>query len=219
MNARTEPRFERRKDARPHELIEAALDLFVQHGYAATRLEDVAAKAGVSKGTLYLYFGSKEELFKAVVQSNVVPLIAQAEQLMEHFAGTCEELFRAMVMGWWAAIGDSKASGLPKLVVSEAQNFPEVARWYHDTVIARGTRVTEMLIRRGIERGEFRDVDVDQAVHVVMAPLLMFAIMRHSFGACLPSDTDPVRYLECAIDLTLAGLRREPRAPVPYTEV
>jgi AcrR family transcriptional regulator len=212
MNLRTEPRFERRKDARPNELIEAALDLFVQHGYAATRLDDVAARAGVSKGTLYLYFGSKEELFKAVVRSNVVPLIAQAEQLMENFPGTSAELFRAMVMGWWSAIGDSNASGLPKLVISEAQNFPEIARWYHDEVIERGTRVTALLLHRGIERGEFREVDVEQAVHVVMAPLLMFAIMRHSLAPCLPGDTDPVRYLECAIDLTLAGLRREPCA-------
>ena len=143
MNARTATRWERRKDARPQELTDAALDLFVEHGFAATRLDDVAAKAGVSKGTLYLYFDSKEELFKAVVQSSVVPVIAQAEELIRHFAGTSEELFRALVMGWWAAIGDSKASGLPKLIVSEARNFPDIARWYHDEVIARGTRVVD----------------------------------------------------------------------------
>jgi AcrR family transcriptional regulator len=218
MNARTEPRFERRKDARPKELIDAALDLFVQHGYAATRLDEVATRAGVSKGTLYLYFESKEELFKAVVRTNVVPLIAQAEQLLEQFTGTSEELFRALVMGWWAAIGDSKASGLPKLVVSEAQNFPEVARWYHDEVIARGTRVVDLLLRRGIERGEFRAVDVDQAVHIVMAPLLMLVIMRHSLARCIPEETDPVRYLACAIDLALAGLRREPSVAPAYPE-
>lgn len=218
MNARTEPRFERRKDARPQELTDAALELFVQHGYAATRLDDVAAKAGVSKGTLYLYFDGKEELFKAVVRSNVVPLIAQAEQLIEHFSGTSEEMFRALVMGWWAAIGDSKASGLPKLIVSEAQNFPEVARWYHDEVIARGTRVVELVLRRGIERGEFRPVDVDQAVHIVTAPLLVYVIMRHSLALCVPAETDPVRYIECAIDLALAGLRKDPRSVPLYPE-
>lgn len=218
MNARTEPRWERRKDARPQELTDAALDLFVEHGFAATRLDEVAARAGVSKGTLYLYFDGKEELFKAVVRSSVVPVIAQAEKLIDHFAGTSEELFRALVMGWWAAIGDSKASGLPKLIVSEARNFPEVARWYHEEVIARGTRVVDLVIRRGIERGEFRAVDVEQAVHVVMAPLLMFVIMRHSLVPCISADTDPVRYLECAIDIALGGLRRDPRGALHYPE-
>jgi AcrR family transcriptional regulator len=85
---KNEPRFERRKDARPSELTAAALELFVEKGFAATRLEDVAARAGVSKGTLYLYFDSKEELFKAVIQSAVVPVLAQGEQIFENFDGT-----------------------------------------------------------------------------------------------------------------------------------
>ena len=106
--SRTEPRFERRKDACPSELTAAALELFVEKGFAATRLEDVAARAGVSKGTLYLYFDSKEELFKAVIQSAVVPVLAQGEQIFENFNGTASDLLRELVNGWWRLFGSTR---------------------------------------------------------------------------------------------------------------
>ena len=129
---KNEPRFERRKDARPSELTAAALELFVEKGFAATRLEDVAARAGVSKGTLYLYFDSKEELFKAVIQSAVVPVLAQGEQIFETFTGTASDLLRELVQGWWRLFGSTPLSGIPKLMISEASNFPEIAKYYHD---------------------------------------------------------------------------------------
>src|SRR5450830_597844 len=121
------PRWERRKDARPQELLAAALDLFVERGFASTRLEDVARRAGVSKGTLYLYFANKEELFKAVVRDAIVPIIGEAEELIARFDGPSDELMRKVIMAWWQRSGECKTSGIPKLIMSEAGNFPDVA--------------------------------------------------------------------------------------------
>ena len=120
----TSPRWARRKEARPQELLAAALEQFVERGYAATRLEDVARRAGVSKGTLYLYFANKEELFKAVVRENIVPVIGEAEQAIDGYAGHSATLFREIMLGWWQRIGDTPLSGIGKLMIAESGNFP-----------------------------------------------------------------------------------------------
>ena len=100
LETKSKPRWERRKEARPQELLDAALELFVQRGYAATRLDDVAALAGVSKGTLYLYFDNKEELFKAVVRANLVSALAEAEEYVAKHAGSSAELLRGFILRW-----------------------------------------------------------------------------------------------------------------------
>ena len=128
----------RRKDERPSELVAAALDLFVERGFAATRLDDVAARAGVSKGTLYLYFESKEALFKAVIEEAIVPLLASAEDVIANDQGTSIDLLRRLLNGWWEQIGATRLAGVPKLIIAEARNFPAVAQYYHDAVIVRG---------------------------------------------------------------------------------
>ncbi|MBP7523964.1 MAG: TetR/AcrR family transcriptional regulator, partial [Propionivibrio sp.] len=125
----------RRKDERPSELVSAALDLFVDRGFAATRLDDVAARAGVSKGTLYLYFESKEALFRAVIEEAIVPLLAAAEDEIAGYEGGSIDLLRRLLFGWWEQIGATRLAGVPKLLIAEARNFPAVAQYYHDTVL------------------------------------------------------------------------------------
>ena len=110
----------RRKEARPGELTAAALELFVEKGFAATRLEDVAARAGVSKGTLYLYFDSKESLFRAVIEEGMVASLSAAEQLLSEYQGPADELLRQLLFGWWEQIGGTRLAGIPKLMVAEA---------------------------------------------------------------------------------------------------
>ena len=114
-----EPRWERRKQDRPHELLAAALELFVERGYAATRLEDVATRAGVSKGTLYLYFDSKENLFKSVVRTNMLPLLDQAEARIAGHAGSSADLLRDLIMHWWEAASHSGVMGIAKLMMAD----------------------------------------------------------------------------------------------------
>ncbi len=129
------PRWERRKEARPAELVSAALELFVEKGYAGTRLDDVAGRAGVSKGTLYLYFENKEELFKAVVRENIVARISQSADEVLHFEGSSAELVRRLMATWWDEYGSSTAGGIGKLMMAESGNFPEIARFFLDEVI------------------------------------------------------------------------------------
>ena len=205
-HSRQDRRWTRRKEARPAELISAALDLFVERGFAATRLEDVAARAGVSKGTLYLYFPSKEDLFKAVVRGGIVPAIERAEKQFEDHRGGAGELIRQLLQGWWTTVGNTRLGGIPKLMISESGNFPELAQFYHDEVISRGHRVVAAAVQRGIDTGEFRPVDVDYAMRLVIAPLWLLTVWRFSFGQCDSQQLDPVAYLDLHVDLILRGL-------------
>ena len=202
-------RWERRKEARPHELLAAALDIFVERGYAATRLEDVARRAGVSKGTLYLYFTNKEELFKAVVRENIVPAIGDAESQIASFEGHSADLLRTVVYDWWARIGATKASGIVKLVMAEANNFPDLAQFYREEVIERGTAMMTRMLERGVARGELRPLDVTLATQVLLAPMLMLMMWKHSIGPCDQSDLDPHQFLANFLDIALHGLLKE----------
>lgn len=200
----------RRKEARPQELLAAALALFVEKGYAATRLEEVAARAGVSKGTLYLYFDSKEALFKAVIREGVVPAIDAGEAMLETFADDPVALLRAFLHAWWERIGSTELGGLPKLMMSEAGNFPDVAAYYNEAVIQRGLGLLRTAVRRGIDAGVFRAVDLDLVGTLLIAPLVHLSMWRHSFATCCATDIEPRAYVDAHIDLVLHGLRNDP---------
>ncbi|QOY94192.1 TetR/AcrR family transcriptional regulator [Massilia sp. UMI-21] len=203
----SKPRWERRKDARPQELLAAAIDLFVEHGFAATRLEDVARRAGVSKGTLYLYYANKEELFKAVVRESLLPFLGKAELSVAEFDGHSADLLRSVIGTWWQQIGQSKASGLSKLMLAEAGNFPELVRFYQEEVVSRGTRMISSILERGVGRGEFRDVDIPQMTRVLIAPMMMLNVWKHSAAApCDCGELQPQVYLDNLLDLSLHGL-------------
>ena len=204
--SKSKPRWERRKDARPQELLAAALDLFVERGYAGTRLDDVASLAGVSKGTLYLYFENKEELFKAVVRENIVTALVDAEDLIAGYEGHSSELLRKLVLNWWNRIGQTKLSGISKLMMAESGNFPDVARFYHSEVVSRGEALLVSVVERGIARGEFRDVDANQAKLVLIAPVMMLMLWKHSFAGCRSEPIDNQAYLDCLLDLLTRGL-------------
>lgn len=201
-----EPRWERRKDARPGELAAAALDLFVERGFAATRLDDVAKRAGVSKGTLYLYFDSKEELFKAVIREGYVAPLTEAEQLVETFAGSSVDLIKEIFRRWWIQVGATQQAGMTKLIIAEAGNFPELARFYHDEVIQRSHALLERAIARGIARGEFRPVNAHYAGRISCAPMVMLMLWKHSFAPCVSYQLDTEDYIRTIVDLLLNGL-------------
>jgi AcrR family transcriptional regulator len=210
----TKPRWERRKDARPQELLAAALDLFVERGFASTRLEDVAKRAGVSKGTLYLYFTNKEELFKAVVRDSIVPVIGAAEDSIAGFEGHSADLLRSVMGDWWQRLGATKASGISKLVMAEAGNFPDIACFYQEEVIARGTNMISSMLVRAIERGEFRPIDVTVMTQVLIAPMLMLMTWKHTIGPCDQTNLDPLAFLDAFLDMAVRGLVPD-ATPVP----
>jgi TetR/AcrR family transcriptional regulator len=210
LNNQTETthKRERRKEARPGELLDAALDLFVEKGFSATRVEEVAARAGVSKGTLFLYFQSKEDLFKAVVRENIANKFPTWQEEFTTFEGTSAELLRYALSSWWERIGNTRASGITKLVMSEAQNFPEIAEFYQAEVIKPGNAMIRRILERGVESGEFRNIDLEQAVHIIVAPMIFLMMWKHSMGACAASAkiVDPEQFIHMQVDVLLHGM-------------
>jgi AcrR family transcriptional regulator len=199
-------RWRRRKEARPAEILDAALACFRERGFAATRLEDVAARAGVTKGTIYLYFPSKEELFKAVVRGELLPNLERLEGALAE-PGPATPLLELLFAIWARDVLPSPVSVVPKLVIAEAGNFPELARFYLETVVHRGLGLIAAVLRRGITGGEFRPVDVDRVVFSVIGPLLLTALWQHSLG---PHDDRPLdiqAVLRAHLDLVLHGLQ------------
>lgn len=173
---------QRRKDARPQELLDAALALFVEKGFAATRSEEVATRAGVAKGTLYRYYPSKDELFKAMVRENLSVHIAESAVQAAQYDGPIAELLGQMMQAWWAKVGHGNAGVVCKLMMVEARNFPELAKFYVDEVITPSQNLIGGLIERGIRTGEFRAVPVEATVHLLIAPMLHMLLHEHSFG-------------------------------------
>jgi AcrR family transcriptional regulator len=204
------PRWQRRKAARPAEIVAAALEVFVERGFATTKLEEVARRAGVTKGTVYLYFENKEALFKAVVRQTIVPIFALGEEMVAAHRGSAADLFSQLVRKWWELIGETNLSGIPKLMMAEAVNFPVLARFYYDEVITRGHRLMASVVELGIKNGEFRRLDVKLAVKLAMAPLLHVANWRHSFALCTPDGLDVARYIDHHIDIFLRGIATQP---------
>jgi AcrR family transcriptional regulator len=202
-----EPRWERRKDARPGELAAAALELFIEKGFSATRLDDVAKRAGVSKGTLYLYFDSKEALFKTVIQEGIVSRIAEYEVYMRAYEGSSADLISDLVNTWWDQIGGTRLGGITKLMMSESGNFPELATFYHDEVITRAMGLFVYVIERGIASGEFRPMSLDYVPRICAAPVVMLMLWRHSFDVCGAKEIDPKAYLKTHVDMLVHALR------------
>nr|WP_315496593.1 TetR/AcrR family transcriptional regulator [uncultured Rhodoferax sp.] len=208
---------ERRKDARPGELLAAALELFVEKGFAATRAEEVAKRAGVSKGTLFLYFSSKEELFKAVVRENISGRFDEWSQELDAYEGSSAELLRYCITVWWERVGSTQAAGISKLMMSEAGNFPELAAFYQAEVIAPGNALIQRVLQRGINSGEFRPMELNYGAYLVMAPILFLAISKQSLGSCMPPEVvfDPLAYIQTQVDNMLIGLAvRPPPSPL-----
>jgi TetR/AcrR family transcriptional regulator len=199
---------ERRKDARPGELLAAALDLFVEKGFAATRAEEVAQRAGVSKGTLFLYFASKEELFKAVVRENISSHYPDWHDKVQAHSGSTADMLHKVAQGWWDNIGCTTASGISKLMMSEGNKFPDLSRFYQEEVIEPGNQMILRILQRGVERGEFRNLDVKYVLHCFIAPMLYLVVWKHSLGAdLLPSlQLDPKVFLATQIDVLLNGI-------------
>lgn len=209
------PRWNRRKDARPAELITAALELFVTRGYTATRLEDVAAAAGVSKGTLYLYFDNKEELFKAVIRQGMVSTIEQGEVTAREFRGTSADLLRELVGTFAREILESPASGIPKLMMAEIGNFPELAQFYYREVLQRVRELFRGVIRRGVEHGEFEVREPEHALRMLMAVMVMASMWKHSWATCELEPVDYRAYLASSVDIFLAGLAAPAGRTIP----
>lgn len=205
MDQRSPTRWRRRKDDRPDEILAAALESFAARGFAATRLDDVAARAGISKGTLYLYFSGKEALFEAVVRTRLLPHLERLEVAAATFEGPSVRLLEQL-LSTIADVACSEVGAIPKLVIAEAGNFPDLARFYLDQVVRRGLRLIGTILRRGIERGEFRPVDVDHTAVCVVAPMLIAALWKSSLEPFDDAPLDTEALVRAHLDLLRRSL-------------
>ena len=205
------PRWQRRPEERPEEILTAAATVFGERGFARARLEDVAKRAGVSKGTLYLYFDSKESLFRAMVRRNVVAAVAEAEAKYAHHPGTARETLTELVANWWALLGTQEAACVHRLVGSELSNFPEIGRFYFDEVIARTRRLIESIIARGVASGELRPVVHDYAIRGLPSLIIHGISHQRFFAQYDPDALTDAQVLEGILDLYFHGVT----APTP----
>jgi len=199
-------RRKRRKEQRPREILKAALELFLAHGYSATRMDDVAASAGVTKGTLYLYFENKEQLFLSVIERNTKCRIDEALAIAKKHRGSMESLLRILLREWWDGVLSTPTGGLLKIVIGESANFPPVARFYLDSVIEPLKEILADVVRRGMANGEFIAVDADAASRVPLSTLLMLSLWSVAFDDGSNPD-DLALAVETTVDIYLRGLK------------
>jgi AcrR family transcriptional regulator len=208
MQEEQEKRWQRRSDARPAEITAAAFTLFAEQGFAATRLEDVAARAGVSKATIYRYFEGKDALFEAVVRSAIAPRFAEAEVLVEAFEGSSADILRTLFKIARGAL-EGPLPALLKMIISESGTFPQLATLWSNLAVARMMALVRRIIERGIARGEFRAVDLEAIAPVVVAPIVLLGIWKQTFSHT-EVNFDRGRTLDQHVELLLRGLERPP---------
>ncbi len=199
-----EPRYQRRKKDRPQEITEAAFAAFAEKGFAATKVEDVARRAGVSKGLLYLYFKTKEELFKAVIRGVVTPRVDELTRTLDSSALSAEAFIRGPLLTFMKRLPGSPASVVIRLMISEAPKHPDLVEYYWDNVASRGLAALRQLLERGVANGEFRESAVNELPQLFVAPVMMSIVWGIVF-ADRSLDTD--RLIETHVDMILAYIR------------
>lgn len=202
------PRWARRKEDRPQELLCAALKVFGEKGFAGARLEDVAKMAGVSKGTVYLYYSNKEELLKAVVREHVSPIVNEVRQRIgEQTNATYSELLRDSIHEWWDRYGSTQLCAITKLILTESHAFPDLSLFFYNEVVLPWWAYLEDLLKRGVQEGEFRDVDTEYTARVLHSPLVTLGVWRQTMDVSCQTDTDPKRFIDTYIQMVMEGLK------------
>jgi AcrR family transcriptional regulator len=204
------PKWRRRKEARPQELLEAALDVFAEKGFNAARVEEIAERAGVSKGTVYLYFDTKEAVFRSLVRENLRARITPLRESVLHFEGPSRELIALVLSTIANVIVNSKLAALPKIIIAESGNFPQLAEFYRREVIDVGLGVLRSIVERGIARGEFRAIDPDHAARLCIAPMLLAMVWKVSFAQFDQTPFDVEAFAKTHLDVLLKGLNAGP---------
>ncbi len=199
-----QPRYQRRKEDRPQEITEAAFLAFAEKGYAATRVEEVARRAGVSKGLLYLYFKTKEELFKAVIKSVVIRRVDALVTTLENTELSSEEFLRGPLLEFMKSVPGSPISVVIRLLISEGNRHPDLVDYYWENVVSKGLAAISRFIERGVQRGEFRATAVSELPQLLLAPVMLSVIWRILFAR---QDLDTDKLITTHIDMILAYIK------------
>jgi AcrR family transcriptional regulator len=200
----TKPRYQRRKKDRPQEIAQAAFDVFAEKGYAAARVDDVARGAGISKGLMYVYFKTKEELFKAVVKGVVVRRVDKLIENVESTDLSSEEFLRGPLLSFMKQIPGSPVAVVIRLLISEGSRHPDLVEYYYENVVSKGLAAINEFLERGVEKGEFRQSAATDLPHLFMAPMMLSIVWGIIF-ASKQLDTD--KLMETQIDMLLAYIK------------
>ena len=206
------PKRRERRDTRPQEIVAAAFEEFAVKGYAGTRLEDVASRAQVSKGLPYLYFKTKEALFKAVIKSVITAHFDVMRDKMETTALSSEAFLKGPFLSFLQELVCSRRAFIARLLIAEGHKHPELTEFYYDQVVSRGIATLSRLIERGVERGEFRKTRLSEFPQLLVAPALTAILWRQLFERHHHLDTDGL--LATNIELLTDAIRAPGREPV-----
>lgn len=201
------PRYRRRKEDRPQEITDAAFLVFAEQGYAAARVEEVAQRAGISKGLLYRYFETKEELFKAVIRSVVMRRLDALLVAVEETELSSEAFIRGPLLDFMTRVPRSPVAVVIRLLIAEGQRHPDLVEFYWDNVVSKGLATITRLVERGMERGEFRPSAVTDLPQLLVAPVMVAVIWKILFSRH-PVDSDAL--VETQFDMILAYIRARP---------
>ena len=206
-----QPKWRRRKEARPQELLEAALEVFAEKGFNAARVDDIAERAGVSKGTLYLYFDTKEAIFRSLVRENLQARITPLRQAVTTHEGPSSALIKLVLSTLGSAVVNSKLAAVPKIIIAESGNFPQLAEFYRREIIDVGLGIMRSIVERGITRGEFRRLDPDHVARLAIAPMLLAMVWKVSFAQFDETPFDIDAFVKTHLDVLLRGISTEPQ--------
>lgn len=205
----SKPRFRRRKEDRPDEIAEAAFVEFSNKGFDGARVDDVARRAGVSKGLLYLYFRTKEELFKAVIRRFIVPRVQELEEGIRDTPLSGEAFLRGPFLTFAKQVPKSPARVLIRLIISEGPKYPDLVRYYWEHVVSHGIAAIRHLVARSIQAGEFRESALDEFPQLLISPVLISVVWCNLFDSHHKLDTD--RFIESHLDIILTSILAKPR--------
>src|SRR5690554_6473387 len=204
--SRPAPKFRRRAEARPDEVLDAALGLFMEKGFAATRVEDIAKRAGLSKGAVYLYFPSKEAILEGLVRRAILPVAQSALGALDAYEGDPRVIIAMVIRMLGTRFSDPETLAIPKVVLREVLGFPHLAEMYRREVLDRAIPTIERLIVRGIEQGYLRPVDPQLTVRSIVGPIMLHAVLAEVFGVMPEGGLEIDRLIDNHLTILFDGL-------------
>lgn len=197
----------RRKEARPEEILAAAIAVLGEVGFANARMADIAKRAGIAKGTIYLYFKTKDELFQGVVQHYLGPTLGRLDDLKTNFEGTAAELVAMAIRhAYRELVGSWERRTIMRILISEGARFPQLTSYYHREVISRGILMVKTLLERGVAQGEFREEVLSINPAVVMGPMIMASVWKMIFDEVSPLDVE--EYARGHVEIVMRGVMK-----------
>jgi AcrR family transcriptional regulator len=205
-----EPKWRRLPEERPQQILEAAYEVFGERGLAGARLDDIAKRAGIAKGTIYLYFPNKEALFEEMVRQTVVVHLERAERdLVDDRRASARIQLRDYTWQWWSYMRSPRYQTIYRLVICELHRFPELLEFYWREVVVRKQQLVERIIRRGIESGEFRAIDPTVAGRIMGSMFASHALWMSS-AVCVPATLTDEQVFEQVMEFFFRAV-----APLP----